>query len=121
MLKKLKQQKLRLIEKFSYWLTNYLRYSGFGLFMRRWSALNRDKVFYVYIANLGTGISIFINVLLAGDPYQTLSARNYHLYLENRYHWCWLINILFLDNKHCLTSYTINNNACISIIYSLKF
>lgn len=67
-------------------------------------------MFSQYIYNLGLGLDQFVNVLLLGDPDESLSGRLGRAMLSNRpkfwVPWCassldWLVLILFGEKHHC--------------------
>jgi hypothetical protein len=55
---------------------------------------------YKYLYNVGIGLSVTLNAILAGQPYQTFSARNYVWYLKDKRNLVWLIDTM-LGKDHC--------------------
>jgi len=55
---------------------------------------------YKYLYNIGIGLSVTLNAILAGQPYQTFSARNYVWYLKDKRNLVWLIDKA-LGKDHC--------------------
>ena len=49
-----------------------------------------------YLYNIGLGLSVTLNALLGGQPYQTFSAINFYWYIKNKYN----INVKILNNKY---------------------
>ena len=54
----------------------------------------------MYFYNVGIGLSVTLNAILGGQPYQTFSARNYVWYLKDKRNLVWLIDKA-LGKDHC--------------------
>jgi len=53
-----------------------------------------------YAVNLVTWLSLGINTILGGSPYQTFSARNYQWFRAGKWHLVYYIDHIFGDG-HC--------------------
>ena len=62
------------------------------------------KSLFDYIKVVGTSLSIMLNALLGGEPYQTFSARQYELGNSRKFNLVVLID-LFFGIGHCEESY----------------
>lgn len=60
-----------------------------------------------YLNNVGTGLSLFTNSVLGGNPYQPISARCYDLYLRQYPFSVYLVAIVdsILGENHCEQSH----------------
>ena len=59
-----------------------------------------------YALRIGIAISVLINVITGGELHQSFSARNHEWKRKGKMNVTWLIDLLFLDNMHCLESWT---------------
>lgn len=57
-----------------------------------------------YFKNVGIGISILLNAVTGGNPYQTFCARSYENKKQGKFN---LVNILdyFLGDGHCMNDW----------------
>ena len=53
-----------------------------------------------YLLNVATWLSLGINTILGGSPYQTFSARNYGWFRDGRLHLVYLFDHI-LGEGHC--------------------
>jgi hypothetical protein len=61
-----------------------------------------------YFFNILLSLDIFVNALLGGNYYETLSARAHLAAVNGNRYWGWtekFINALAFDQKHCERSY----------------
>mgnify|MGYP000020368050 FL=1 len=57
-----------------------------------------------YLYNIGLGLSVTLNAILGGQPYQTFSARNFDWYIKNKYNIVSAIDTV-LGKDHCWKCY----------------
>ena len=57
-----------------------------------------------YLYNIGIGLSVTLNAILGGQPYQTFSARNYVWYLNEKRNLVFYIDHM-LGKDHCWDCY----------------
>jgi hypothetical protein len=60
--------------------------------------------FITYLYINAVSLSVFLNTLLGGKPYQTFSARNWERYKESKPNLVYLIDLLtiWLEKDHCM-------------------
>ncbi len=62
-----------------------------------------------YLLNFGIAFDQLVNVLLAGDPDETLSSRAHRMRLKGHKYWGWtagaIDHIFFWQRAHCEASY----------------
>lgn len=58
-----------------------------------------------YFKRLLIAFSIFLNVLFGGKSNQTFSATQYQRYKDRKWHLVWLIDLVFMDEDHCMESW----------------
>lgn len=57
-----------------------------------------------WFKSVGTALTIMLNALSGGKPYQTFSARQWELQIEGRFNLHAFVDTLFEEN-HCLREY----------------
>ena len=58
-----------------------------------------------YIGRVCIALSILTNTVFGGKNNQTVSARQWYRKMESQWNFCWLINFLFADSRHCEKSW----------------
>jgi len=58
-----------------------------------------------YFKRLMIALSIFLNVLFGGKSNQTVSATQHERRRNGKWHLCWLIDAIFMDEDHCMESW----------------
>lgn len=59
-----------------------------------------------YIGRVCIALSILTNTIFGGKNNQTVSARQWYRKNKGQWNFCWLINFLFANSRHCEMSWT---------------